>query len=68
MPPTARGGIVATDSTFPARRRNHMIWLALAVVVYAVMGLYLIALCRVASTADGEVRRVANDERAPRAA
>jgi hypothetical protein len=45
-----------------------MIWLALAVVVYAVMGLYLIALCRVASTADGEVRRVANDERAPRAA
>jgi hypothetical protein len=30
-----------------------MIWFALGVVVYAVMGLFLLALCRAASWSDG---------------
>ncbi|HEY5170932.1 MAG TPA: hypothetical protein VIK54_04315 [Acidimicrobiia bacterium] len=45
-----------------------MIWFALGLVVYAVVGLYLLALCRASSWADGEVRPTANEERAPRAA
>lgn len=35
-----------------------MIWFALGVVVYAVMGLFLLALCRAASCADGQVTAV----------
>jgi len=45
-----------------------MIWLAVGVVVYAAMGLCLLALCRAASCADGEVTPSAREERAPRAA
>jgi hypothetical protein len=45
-----------------------MMWLAVSVAVYAVMGLYLLALCRAASTADGQVRPSSSEERAPRAA
>jgi hypothetical protein len=32
-----------------------MIWFEIGAVVYAVMGLFLFALCRAASRADGEV-------------
>jgi hypothetical protein len=41
---------------------ERMIWFALGVVVYAVMGLYLLALCRAASCADGQVRPSASED------
>jgi hypothetical protein len=45
-----------------------MIWLAVGVVVYGVVGLCLLALCRAASWGDGQVRPSVREESAPRAA
>ena len=39
-----------------------MIWLVVGVVVYAVAGLFLLALCRAASWGDREVRPAAKTE------
>jgi hypothetical protein len=36
---------------------EHMIWLAVCVAAYSVMGLCLLALCRAAAIADGQRER-----------
>jgi hypothetical protein len=43
-------------------RSTRMIWFEIGVVLYAVMGLFLLGLCRAASWADGDVHSAATTE------